>query len=225
MTKSRGIHKPRVVWTEGQIEQMRSRYPHEKTEKIAADIGMTLERTYRKAIRMGLRKTAEYMDSPDAGRLRRDNPKSVEFRFKKGIVPHNKGVKGVCHPGCVATQFKKGQKSHLWMPLGSERYSKGGYLQRKIADTGYPPRDWKGVHILLWEQHNSPVPQGHAVAFRDGDKTRIAIGNLELISRADLMKRNTVHNLPEELKEVLQLKGALNRRITCHERNARRKPA
>lgn len=45
------------------------------------------------------------------------------------------------------------------------------------------------------------------------------------VTDAEMMKRNTIHNLPEELKEVLQLKGALNRRITCHERNARRKPA
>lgn len=37
----------------------------------------------------------------------------------------------------------------------------------------------------------------------------------------DTMKRNTIHNLPPELKEVCQLQGALNRRITCHERRKR----
>lgn len=215
MTRSRGIRAPRVIWTEEQIEQMRLRYPHEKTEKIAADIGMTLRRVYRKARSLGLEKTSEYMASPDACRLRRDNPQGVRHRFPKGHVPANKGLRRPGYsPGKMAeTQFKKGQKPHTWMPLGSERYSKEGYLQRKISDTGYPPRDWKAVHILLWEQHNGPVPQGHAVAFKDGDKKRIAIENLELVSRADMMKRNTYHNYPKEIAQLIQLRGAVQRQI------------
>lgn len=221
MTKSRNIRAPRVVWTEPQIEELRRRYPHEKTEQIAADIGMTLGRTYRKAIAMGLRKTAEYLASPDAQRLRRGDNVGAAYRFPKGYVPANKGVKGVCHEGCKPTQFKKGNKPHTWKPIGTERYSKQGYLQRKMADTGLTRRDYVPVHHLIWKEAGRDIPKGFHLSFKDGNKANITLENLELVSFADMMKRNTIHNLPPEPKEVLQLKGALNRRITCHERHKR----
>ncbi len=126
MTKSRGINKPRAIWTAEQIEQVRLRYPHEKTEKIATDIGMSLQRVYRKAHLLGLEKTPEYLTSPDACRLRREDNPGIAYRYPKGHVPFNKGVKGVCYEGCKPTQFKPGQKSFNWMSLGSERYSKEG---------------------------------------------------------------------------------------------------
>ena len=221
MTKSRGILRLKLVWTVQMIEEVRRRYPHEKTEKIALDIGAKLHQVYRKASRLGLKKTQAYLDSPDACRLRRGDKVGVSYRFPKGHVPANKGVKGINYEGCIATQFKKGQKPHSWLPIGSERFSKEGYLQRKITETGYPPRDWRGVHILLWEEHRGPIPKNHIVAFKDGNKNNIVIENLECISKAENMRRNSINNLPESLREVIQLKGAITRRITCHERNQR----
>lgn len=213
MTKSRGIRAPRVAWTEAQIEQVRSRYPHEKTEKIAADIGMTLERTYRKAISMGLRKTPEYLASPDAQRLRRGDNVGAACRFQKGHVPANKGVKGISYPGMEATQFKPGQKPHTWTPIGTERLSKEGYLQRKMADTGCTRRDYVPVHHLIWKEAGQDIPEGFHLAFKDKDKANITLENLELVSRADMMKRNTYHNYPKEIAQLIQLRGAVQRQI------------
>ena len=221
MTRSRGINSPKVRWPAEQEAALRARYPHEKTEQIAVDLGMPLHKVYGKAARFGLKKTPEYMASPDAQRLRRGNNVGAACRFPKGYVPANKGVKGVCYEGCKPTQFKPGQKSFNWMPIGSERHSKEGYLQRKLTDTGVTRRDYVPVHHIIWKEAGRAIPKGFALTFKDGDKTNITLENLELVSRADLMKRNTIHNLPEELKEVLQLKGALNRRITCHERHKR----
>lgn len=219
VSKCRGIHAPRI--TEQQVEQIRCRYPHEKTEKIASDLGLPVARIYSKAAWLGLSKTSEYLASPDAQRLRRGDNVGAAYRFPKGHVPANKGVKGISYPGMEATQFKKGQKPHTWTPIGTERLSKEGYLQRKMFDTGCTRRDYVPVHHLVWVAHNGPVPQGHCIIFKDGDKRNITIENLDCITRAENMKRNTIHNLPEELKEVLKLKGALNRRITCHERRKR----
>jgi len=115
------------------------------------------------------------------------------------------------------TQFRKGQHPHNWRRIGSTRISKDGYLQRKVTDTGYPPSDWVGEHILIWRTARGDVPIGHAVVFKDGDRTHIALDNLEMISRRELMARNTVHNLPGELKEVIHLKGLLNRQIRKRE--------
>nr|WP_288356107.1 HNH endonuclease signature motif containing protein [uncultured Pseudomonas sp.] len=89
------------------------------------------------------------------------------------------------------------------------RFSKEGYLQRKVTDTGYPPRDWKGVHILLWEEAHGPVPSGHCLAFRDGNKRNITLENLELITRAERMRRNTIHRYPPELKGAIRTLGRL----------------
>ena len=213
MTKSRGIRAPRMVWTEQQVEAIRRRYPHERTDAIARDLGLPVARVYSKAAWMGLAKTPEYMDSPEACRLRRDNPQGVLHRFPKGHVSANKGVKGISYPGMEATQFKKGAKPHTWKPIGTERYSKEGYLQRKVTDTGYPPRDWVGVHILLWREHHGEIPSAHIIKFKDGNKQNIAIENLECISQADNMRRNSFHNYPKEVAQLIQLRGAVQRQI------------
>jgi hypothetical protein len=78
---------------------------------------------------------------------------------------------------------------------------------------GYPPHDWVGVHILIWEAAHGPVPTGHAVCFKDGDKAHIELDNLECIPRTELMRRNSIHKLPEELKSVIRLKAAVVRTI------------
>ena len=57
------------------------------------------------------------------------------------------------------------------------------------------------------------MPPKHAVRFKDGDRTNIAIENLELIHRGNLMRKNSVHNLPKELVRVVQLRGAVVRQI------------
>lgn len=133
--------------------------------------------------------------------------------FKPGLVPWNKGT-NFSPPGSEHTRFQKGHKPATWLPIGSERVTKDGYLERKMTDTGYPPRDWVAVSHIEWEKNNGrPVPKGHAVIFRDGDKRNFASANLELISRAELMRRNSYLNLPEPLPQIVQLRGALNRKI------------
>lgn len=207
--------KSRIHWTEQQVAEIVRRYPHERTGNIARDLGVPVSKVYAKAAWMGLSKTAEYLSSPDSCRMRRGDNIGAEFRFKKGQIPPNKGMKGgVSYPGMEATQFKPGRKPNSWMPVGSERVSKEGYLQRKLTDTGYTKRDWVSVHVIVWEQEHGKIPPGHVVIFRDGDKRNFAISNLECISRAELMKRNSIHNLPPELKQVIQLNGSLKKRIT-----------
>jgi len=104
------------------------------------------------------------------------------------------------------TSFKKGQKPHTWRPIGTERTTKEGYLQRKVTDTGNTVRDYVEVHRLLWEEHHGPIPEGHVVIFKDGDRTHITLDNLMLISRAELVVLNKTGliNVEPELKPVAQ---------------------
>lgn len=211
----------RTIWTDAMVETLTKRYPHEPSLSLAKEFGINTSRVYQKAARMGLKKTPEFLSSPESGRT--DGKRGGSGRFKPGHRTWNKGASFNAGGRSKETQFKKGMKPHTWQPIGAERFSKDGYLQRKAFDTGYPPKDWIGVHILLWQEHHKKdLPKGHAIVFKDGDKTNIVIENLECLSRAELMKRNSVHNLPKELAELVQLRGALNRRINHAEKKGAR---
>lgn len=215
------VSEPKTVWTPAMIETMTNRYPHEPSLTLAKEFGIKTSRVYQKAARMGLKKTPEFLSGPNSGRT--DGQRGGKNRFKPGHQTWNKGIN--FNPGgrSAETRFKKGMKPHTWQPIGTERFSKDGYLQRKVADTGEKLKDWVYVHIFLWQEHHKKdLPKGHAIVFKDGDKTNIVIENLECLSRAELMKRNSVHNLPKELAELVQLRGALNRRINHAEKKGAR---
>jgi hypothetical protein len=119
----------------------------------------------------------------------------------------------------VATQFKLDNRSgnalKLYQPVGTERLTKDGYLERKVNDDFPVQRRWRAVHILVWEETNGPRQRGFVVAFRDGNKRHIELANLELVSRAELMRRNSYHNYPKPIEQAIQLRGALNRAINA----------
>lgn len=207
-------------WTPEKDELLRQLYPHMRTADVARRVGRTVYSTYNRAYGLGLKKSAAYLASPDACRLRRNNF-GAAHRYPKGHVPANKGLRrpgfSVGRGRMQETQFKKGVRSgiavKLYKPIGTERVSKDGYLERKINDDMPLQSRWRAVHLLLWESANGPLPKGHAVAFINRDKTDIRIENLECISRRELMARNTVHNLPRPLADAVQLLGAVRRRI------------
>lgn len=106
-------------------------------------------------------------------------------RFEKGHATWNKGTKGLTKAN--VTSFKKGQKSHNYKPLGSERITKDGYCEIKVSDTG---RRWRPKHALIYEKHHGKVPKGSAVIFLDGDKRNFDIDNLYLVTRSQLAMLN-----------------------------------
>lgn len=121
-------------------------------------------------------------------------------QFTKGSEPVNKGKPcapgtGALHPNAVATQFKKGHGRSgcavdLYKPIGTERISKDGYLERKIHD-GMPLQSrWRAVHLIEWEAINGPVPKGSCLKCCDGDRTNTAASNWTLIERALLPALN-----------------------------------
>lgn len=187
-------------WSDEDRALLARLYPDDTNATLARIFGRSEASISNQAVKLGLHKSEAYKARHSA-------------TFKPGQRPWNKGMKGLDLSGGKG-QFQKGQKPHSYAPVGSERITKDGYRQRKMTDTGYPPRDWRMVHHLVWEAHTgAQVPPGHALVFRDGDKTNTAIENLELVTRADLMRRNTYLRFPAELRQVVQLKGALNRMI------------
>lgn len=203
---------------------IRALFPVNNTAVVARLIDRTHSSVVQRAAILGAKKSPGYL-AERAGRKNGHEPGSVAHRFKPGQVPANKGLRrpGWAPGRMASTQFKKGAMAgaaqHNYVPIGSERISKDGYLERKVTDDPAlaPARRWVGVHRLVWEAVNGPVPTGHAVVFLPGRKTadaaRIAPDGLELVSRAELMRRNTRHRFPPELNQLLSLKAALTRKI------------
>lgn len=124
----------------------------------------------------------------------------LDGKFKKGQKPWNKGLKGITTGG-AQTQFKKGNTPHNRVPIGTERIDvKDGYIYVKIQD-GHLNKNWKQKHVLIWEQHNGRVPDGHVVLFGDGDKRNFSINNLLLVSKGQLLKLNQ-HSLIKNNAEL-----------------------
>jgi HNH endonuclease len=109
----------------------------------------------------------------------------VKKQFKPGHTPANKGTKGL-YKGGEATQFKKGNKPHTYLPVGTERVNGEGYVDIKIAD----PNKWRAKHVLIWEKENGPVPPGHAIIFGDGNRRNFEVDNLIRVTRRQLGMMN-----------------------------------
>ncbi|WP_273036802.1 HNH endonuclease [Massilia timonae] len=226
MTKSRGINAQKTIWTDDQLDLLRTFYPKFKTEDIAFMVGHSLQTVYRKANSLGLKKTPEFIAAEAARQLSRPDHPARACRFQKGLVPWNKGVKGVAgvQEACRATHFKPGQMPHNTLPIGSLKLDKDNVLLRKVSNNkGNNSARWRSVHELVWVEVNGPVPPKHMVVFRPGMKTnvleQITIDKVECISLAENMKRNTRHNLPPELNEVIQLRAVLTRQINKRMKN------
>jgi hypothetical protein len=203
------------LWSAKDDTTLRAIYPDTATADVARQLRRTMSATYARAKLLGLKKSAAYLASPAACRLRREAHPGVAFQYRKGHVPANKGTR---RPGWSAgrmkeTQFKKGESTNR-MALGSTRLV-DGYVYRKVSEVPYVPYtvNWKPEHHLLWTAAHGPIPKGHALRFKNGNRLDVRLDNLELITRRALMARNTIHNLPPALAQTIQLLGALTRKL------------
>lgn len=201
-------------WTPQAIFCLRTWYCEEclTVQEIAELSGRTYAAIKSAVAKFGLQRPTSYYRQPGAA-----------GRFASGMKPWNAGLPYDAGGRSRETRFRAGQRAGraqaLWKPIGHERIV-DGYLQRKVTDTGYTPRDYALVHRLIWEEANGPIPEGHALVFRNGDRRDIRLDNLELITRAELMRRNTVHRYPPEIVKTVRTRAVLNRAINRITRGA-----
>ena len=120
--------------------------------------------------------------------------------FEKGHVPFNKGRKGMHAAGSEKTWFKKGHTPANHKPVDSERISKDGYIEIKVAE----PNKWMLKHRFIWEKKNGPLPKGMIIRFLDGNKLNCNIENMVLVSRAEHIEitRNNLHSCNPEVSKI-----------------------
>jgi hypothetical protein len=216
MTKSKGILPPRRHWTEEETADFIRLYPDTPAAELAARFGVSIAVIYDRAKKLGVKKSADFVRSEKSGRMLKGDGRGGATRFQKGHPSWNKGMKGLAFPGSEAGWFKPGTRggraATQYQPIGTE-VVRDGYLVRKMTDEGLMHKRWRFVHILTWEAENGPVPPGHAVTFKDGNRLNCALDNLELISRAELARRNGFCRYGPEIASVMRLRGKLTRMI------------
>ncbi len=157
--------------------------------------------------------------------------------FVKGQTPINKGKKcapgtGGRHPNARATQFKNGERSgvaaKLWKPVGTERVTCDGYIERKINNDMPLQARWKQVHRINWEAVNGPIPEGFVLKCLDGNHGNTDADNWEVVHRGVLARLNggrfrktlPYDAAPEELKPLVMASAKLKHAV--HERRKAR---
>lgn len=120
-----------------------------------------------------------------------------DSQIKKGNIPPNKGQKMSpdLYEKCKATMFKKGQ-----IPANAIGFKDGDITIRHDHQNrdGKPYKyirlelgKWYPLHQYKWELVNGKPPKGHCLWFIDGDTMNTDLSNLELITRAENMRRNS----------------------------------
>ena len=224
--------RQRFPWSPEEDRIVRSLFPVNATNKVAALIDRTTSSVFQRARILGVKKCPEYL-ATRAHRLNGSEPASKASRFKPGQAPHNKGrpqdewMPAKSRKRVKATQFNPGQLSGAaarnYKPVGSLRINHDGCLERKVTDDHpVPARRWVSVHRLVWEAANGPMPKGHLVVFKPGKNTTdpdlITLDRLELITRAENMRRNSyLTRYPKDVADLIRMRGVLNRKIRSQE--------
>jgi len=196
-------------WTESENKYMIEHYPDDQTADVAKHLNRTFYGVMTHAHTLGLYKSDKFVHPT---------------HFQKGHVSANKGQKmsPELYEKCKGTMFKKGSTPKNKAPVGTIRFrtdhSSFNYFWIKIEEPGL----WKELHRWLYEIQFGPIPQGMNVVFADGDTGNLGPENFELITRKEIMARNTIHNCyPEELKNAVMALGRYKRKIKTYERRKR----
>jgi len=165
-------------WTDEEYAFLKKNNNFMTNREIGRSLGRSKSSISNQMCKLGLTRRDEVRDKMK---------KSTQF--KKGMIPWNKGIKGLRFS--PETEFKPGH-----VPA-STKYDGCVTWRNHIRGYGYyyvriAKREWVLWHRYLWEKVFGPIPKGHIVIFRDGNSRNVFLENLESISRAENARRN--HN-------------------------------
>lgn len=194
-------------YTEEKLKYLIENYSDTKNVDLAKKLGVSESSVNAKAFKLKLRKSEDFKERH-----------RLKGKFKKGHVPSNKGKKQTEYMSAEsiektkATRFKKGGISANRYEDFTEviREDKNGKPYIMIRTPSKGKLSYK--HIYIWEKENGKVPKGHCLWFIDGNTMNCKLENLELITRAENLKRN-VHNRPKEFNRAIKLKNKILKQI------------
>ena len=180
-------------------------YLTEPIKAIASNIGKSATFVKKRLEQLGLEIPKEIIEQ-----------RMEVSKYKKGNIPNNKGKKisPQVYEKLKPTMFKKGQSPHNSLSIGAEtirtdRRTGNSYIMIKVENK--PKLIYKHIHI--WEKINGKVTKGYNIVFINKNSLDCRIENLECISNAELMERNTIHQYPPELKELIKLNNKVKKKV------------
>ena len=209
----------RGKWTQEEIDTLTRLYPNHYAREIADILGRGISSIHCKASSLGLESSLEKIQRP--GYETSKSPASIATRFQKGSVPLNKGkkVSPEVYSKIQPTMFKKGHSPVNHREVGSERINVYGYIEIKVAE----PNRWRLKHQVMWEQVNGTIPRGYNVQFKNHNPLDCRIENLYMISKSEQLRteNSLMARYPKEIRDVIRLKGVVNRAIHKAEKNGK----
>ncbi len=210
----------RFDWTAENVEILKEMYPTNSAREIASKLQTEIYVIYKKADRLHLKKSPEYLAALNKQIGENLQKNGFARRFVKGHKPWSFGKKIGTRGRSVETQFKKGLRPHNAVKVGTILpVSRTPYLKIKIAE----PNVWEFLHRHNWKKEHGIIPAGLCLIFKDGNPHNCAVENLELITRKELYIRNSIHNLPDDLRETIQTLGLLKRTINRRIKNGEKR--
>jgi len=214
------MKRTRALWTDAEIWRFLALYPDASNASLARRFQRTLPSITAMSGVIGVHKSAEYLARLNRRLGRRLQKFGRAYRFPPGHVPSTLGLR---RPGWAPgrmreTQFQKGHQRNFTFEIGALRLNADGIVDMKIRHAPGATA-WRAFHRILWEDAHGPVPPGHIVRFRDGDRFNLDLDNFELISFENNMRRNSIHNLPAPLKTTIHALGVLRRKLNRRTRD------
>jgi hypothetical protein len=201
------------TWTAEEVQYLRAHFANENNADIASHLGRSYGSIADKAQKLGLKKSRAFWKDPEKTGWANLKKKGIDCRFKPGHKPWNANKKGWDAGGrSHETRFRPGQKSvnAKWNGCITARKDKRGvtYLFIRVS-----LKKWIPLASAVWIAFNGPIPKGYFVRFKNGNTLDCRIENLELVDRQQHMKKNSIHNYPEEIVKTIQALNQLNQTI------------
>lgn len=202
----------KTFWTEQETKFLIDNYSDMATANIATILNRPLGGVNGKAYALRLKKSKAYMVKILAIEANRLKELGKTYQFKKGDVPYNYGKKmsQEMYDKLKPTMFKKGGKPVNTKKKFDERIDTEGYTYVKLSDS-----NWVLKHRYIWEEINGPIPADSIVIFKDKNILNFDINNLQMITKAENMLRNTIHQYPEPIQQVIKLNNKLKKQINA----------
>jgi hypothetical protein len=137
----------RQYWTPADVRALRRLYPNMGNEAIGARLGRTWSAVQNMAVKLGLRKTAAFLRSP-------------ECRFQQGdaLEPWRHRLHGR-----QPDELRQGPHAAQPSPDRLGAHDEG----RLSRAQGREPKRWRAVHVINWEAAYGPVKRGFIVVHKN----------------------------------------------------------
>lgn len=203
-------------WTPDEISYLIAHYPDETAGEVAGTLGVGNGVVYRKAYELELKKSEKFKQSEKSRIIRQQTEQMKESWFKKGQKPWNDGKKG--YMGANRGSFQKGHLPVQTRHDGaiSIRKDKAGKAYQYIR---VEKAVWERLSVKIWTDAHGKLQPGMVVIFKDGNTMNCVLENLESITTAENMRRNSITRYPAELRSVLYQLSKLKKQINHVEDN------